>query len=579
MMHLRIVKIFFVVALMGIAVPCSFAQGGDDSVELSKAGKNAKADEIYFEALKAKIHNDDKEAVTLLLQYIALRPDVSAAYYELCRLSYAERNINKAEEYIKKAVEVDPKNKWYKEEYAGILADKSMFAEAAKVVVELAQAYPQDPSYPPIIAEYYDKAKKYDEALVWLDKALLRNSKSEELLMHKVQICLAMNNVDKAADIVKQMIADEPQNGKYYHLLGDLYDNNKQPDKAKAVYDQASRIIPGDPEVQFGIASHYLSIGDTSAYIEAIRTVIINKDVDPEVQIEIFTKYIQTLPNDSTIIAQGLPIIRQLAVQHPDDADILLFYGDFLERNRHSDSAVVILKRAAAIKPGEFRIWESLLSSYAEKKTADSLVKYSEKAMRLFPNIATVSYFNGLGHYFRKEYAAAINAVKRAIDMEPETEKGMLANMYSLLGDIYHANKQDDLSDKAYDKALEMDPGNATVMNNYAYFLSERGVKLDQAERMSQKSLEMMPNLATFLDTYGWIEYKKGNYLKAKDFIERAIKQSGADADATMYDHLGNILYQLNDKAGAVTNWKIAKEKGGDDPLIDKKISEGKLYE
>ena len=151
--------------------------------------------------------------------------------------------------------------------------------------------------------------------------------------------------------------------------------------------------------------------------------------------------------------------------------------------------------------------------------------------------------------------------------------------MYSLLADIYHSNKQDDQSDKSFEKAISLDPNNPTTLNNYAYYLSERGKKLDEAEKMSQKSLDMSPGVATFLDTYGWIQYKKGNYLKAKDFIQKAIDLAGAGADATLYDHLGNICYQLNDKSKAIDYWKKAKELGADDPMIDKKISEGKLYE
>lgn len=41
-------------------------------------------------------------------------------------------------------------------------------------------------------------------------------------------------------------------------------------------------------------------------------------------------------------------------------------------------------------------------------------------------------------------------------------------------------------SDSSYEAALEIDPNNATVLNNYAYYLSERDDKLEKAERMSK---------------------------------------------------------------------------------------------
>ncbi len=163
--------------------------------------------------------------------------------------------------------------------------------------------------------------------------------------------------------------------------------------------------------------------------------------------------------------------------------------------------------------------------------------------------------------------------------MQPENDKQALENMYEVLADAYHSNKQDEQSDKAFDKALVLDPNNASVLNNYSYFLSERGKRLDEAEKMSKKSLELRPEEATFLDTYGWILYKKGEFEKAKEYVQQAINKMGPGADATLYDHLGDIYYKLNEKGKALEFWKTAKDKGADDSLIDKKIKEGKLYE
>lgn len=580
-MIFRQIKIWALVACSLLAVvPCSFGQNAaQDSIELSKAGENARTDEIYFEAMKSIMHDDDHRAMALLQEFVGVRPDVSAAWYELCKLSYGDKNMDKAEEYLKKALALDPDNKWYKVEHANILAYRGAYADAAKIMAALAKEFPQDRTYTLYAAEYYQKAKKYDDALTWIDKALLREEDDEDILMQKVQIYLAMNKVDKAADVVKHLITKEPRNGKYYKWLADLYDNNKMPEKASEVYGQAKKIIPGDPAVQYGQARHYLAVGDTQAYRSIIKDVIANKELDAETQLTMFAEHLQTLANDSAMAAEGLPIMRELVKQHPDDPQAMVLYGELLEGNGKHDSANAAYKKAVELKPGKFEYWEKLLSGYSDRPYADSLIKYSEKAMRLFPNVAAMSYFNSVGYMNKKDYTHAIVAIKRAIDMQPETDRPVMGNMYSLLGDIYHSNKQDDLSDKAFAKSLEFDPSNASVLNNYSYYLSERGVKLDEAEKMSQKSLDLRPGEGTFMDTYGWIQYKKGNYLKAKDYVERAIKLAGDKADATLYDHLGNICYQLNEKTKAVEYWKVSKEKGGDDPLIDKKITEGKLYE
>jgi Tfp pilus assembly protein PilF len=199
--------------------------------------------------------------------------------------------------------------------------------------------------------------------------------------------------------------------------------------------------------------------------------------------------------------------------------------------------------------------------------------------MRLFPNQAMVHYLNGIGHFNKKEYPQAIKAINRAVDMQPDDNGELLAEMYSTLGDIYNVVKQYDLCDTSYKKALKLDPKNPTVLNNYSYYLSVRGTRLSDAEEMSKQSLMIRPDEPTFLDTYGWILYKEGKFDKAREYVQKAIDSYGENADGTLWDHLGDIYFKLNNVPKAVECWKKAKDKGADNILIDKKIQEQKLYE
>ena len=91
--------------------------------------------------------------------------------------------------------------------------------------------------------------------------------------------------------------------------------------------------------------------------------------------------------------------------------------------------------------------------------------------------------------------------------------------MYTSIGDAYNSLKDYKASDDAYDTALSMDPRNVTVLNNYAYYLSVRNTRLNDAEKMSRRSLELRPDESTFLDTYGWILYQQGKYESARKYL------------------------------------------------------------
>lgn len=569
--------LLFFAAVNGVLAQPASLSIGDTTKTIE--GKEASTSELYFDALVARRHEDNTRAFSLLKRFIAERPDVAAAHFEMARIHAEDKDMEAAIESVKRAIALDTNNKWYRETYANMLASRKNYAEAAEIYAQLSLKEQRDEDYPAKAAENYELAGKKEEALRYLDMALQRNIDDEDLMLQKMQLYLDMGKADKAAEVVQQMVAGDPRNGKYYKLLGDLYDNHNMVKKATELYEQALKKLSDDASVQIGVASHALRLGDSVRYKTYLKKAITNPNVDAETQLELLSAYIQSVPNEGSALAEALPLVEQLVAQDPTNATVLAYYGEALEGSGKRDSAALIYKRALDLKPGTYAVWGRLLGLYLEKPYADSLIKYSEKAIRLFPNQAVVHFYNGLGHLNKNEEQVAIKTINRAIDLQPETEKELLTSMYSTLADVYYTTKQYIQSDEAFDKALALDPASPNVLNNYAYYLSERGLRLDDAEKMSKKALELRPNEGTYLDTYGWILYKKGDLKGAKTYIQKAIDLNGANADATLYDHLGNVLYKLNEKEKATEAWKKAKEKGSDDKNIDKKIGEGKLYE
>ncbi len=151
----------------------------------------------------------------------------------------------------------------------------------------------------------------------------------------------------------------------------------------------------------------------------------------------------------------------------------------------------------------------------------------------------------------------------------------MLLEYYSNLGNAYNAIKNYVKSDKAFDDALKVNPDDASVLNNYAYFLSLRKEKLEKAEKFSRRSNELSPNNRSYIDTYGWILYQLGKYSEAEAWLSRAAKMGAKSA--VLIEHYGDVLYKLGKTEEALTNWKEAKALGGGSEFLDKKIADKKL--
>ncbi|RZM26971.1 MAG: tetratricopeptide repeat protein [Pedobacter sp.] len=153
-----------------------------------------------------------------------------------------------------------------------------------------------------------------------------------------------------------------------------------------------------------------------------------------------------------------------------------------------------------------------------------------------------------------------------------------MAYTYSALGDAYHALNDNKASDDAYEKALANNPGSAYTLNNYAYYLSLRGERLDDAAEMSKRSNELQPNTASFEDTYAWILFRQKKYAEARIWIEKAILHDKNNS-AVQAEHYGDIMFYLGDTEAALLNWKKAKQNGADSPVLERKINEKKYTE
>ena len=205
----------------------------------------------------------------------------------------------------------------------------------------------------------------------------------------------------------------------------------------------------------------------------------------------------------------------------------------------------------------------------------DSLLAHTDRALELFPNQATLWFYNGVAQVQRKEPGRGIKALEHGRTLTEDNAE-LRAQFDAQLGDAYHSLKDFEKSDAAYEAALQTDPENAQAANNYSYFLSLRGEKLERAKELMTKLLKRFPGNETYLDTYAWVLYKQKDYAGARQALEQALKTT---TDATIAEHYGDVLWQLNLTDKAVAAWQRARSAGTGSSLLERKLKDKKLYE
>jgi tetratricopeptide (TPR) repeat protein len=366
-------------------------------------------------------------------------------------------------------------------------------------------------------------------------------------------------------------------------LLAELYDQQGQHDKALEQYQRTLELDPDNSMLRIALAEHYYTAGKMEEAYDELGRAFLDPDLDIDAKMQVLIGFFEMTeregekPEDRPdLIRRSYNLIEALEKAHPESGKPQTIHGDFLLRDGKLAEAREQFREALRTEKERFPIHMQVLQLDLQLRDYEALHKDAEEAASIFPTVPEPYLYNGIALSQLKEHDKAIEALITGRDVVVDNPP-LLAQFWSSLGDAYHEAERHADSDKAYDKALALEPDNSGTLNNYAYYLSVRNTQLEKAERMSKRSLELEPGSATYMDTYAWILFRLGRYSDARTWIEKAI--AAGDADGVVVEHYGDILFELDDKAGALEQWRKASTIGGASKMIDRKINEGQRLE
>lgn len=564
---------------------CKGKQAATASSGTSKSsGKSTLSDKervdferVFFDANKEKLLGNYDLAETLFSQALHIDPNSSATMYELANIYSFQNNKSQALLYSKKAAAIEPKNVWYQILYAECLKDNKMPDEVIGVYERLVKDNPDRIDFYYELANDYLVARKPNEALKVYDKIEQQVGVTEDASMQKLKIYKAQNNFDKAVEEAQKLIRYSPKEAKYYGMLGEIYQDKGMNEKALQAYQDLLKVDPNNAYVHLSLADYYRNLKQNDKAFDEIKQAFQSKDLDIDTKVKILLSYYSITETYPELKADADTLCQIIVRVHPDEAKAFSIYGDFLYRDKKLEEARVQYRKAIALDKEKYALWNQLLIIESELNDILSLKKESEETIDLFPNQPLAYFFNGAANIQLKNYKQAIEVLNEGKEFVFDN-KPLLSQFYANIGDAQNQLGNHPGSDSAYNLALEADPTNVYVLNNYAYYLSLRNSNLEKAEDMSKKANDLEPNNSSYQDTYGWILYQMKKYEDAKTWIDKAIHNGGGN-NGTLLEHYGDVLYKLGDVDNAVQYWINARKAGDTTTLIDKKIADRKLYE
>lgn len=536
-----------------------------------------KAEYIFLEAEKQRNMGRD-DAFHHLLQYAhSLDPENSAIAYYLgysrlmkSNLSVSDSLFSSSLRMMRKHVDAHPEDKYEAMLYANGNMIANQVQEGLRVLKIQAERNPHSVEVQLSIADAYARLEDYRNAIAAYDSVQQWQGQSVQLSARKVRAYQALNDTVGAIGEMRSLLATAPRNVDYNLAMGNMMLMFGERDSALTYYDKAQQYEPENGATYLAKAQFYNAIGDSVNYDQQTYQALVSKDLDVASKVEVLADYARHLLVAKDSSARTENLFKVLIEQHPNEPQIRMLFSDYLAAKDDMKGAAEQMDYAVNLDPTDAQAWNRLLVLNIISENYGAAIAAGDRAIELNPNNIELYGYIAPAYYNIKQYDKAIEVYKKALAAVDSTDTEHRSMFLGGMGDAKFSMGDTIGAFALYDQAIEIDPNNVSILNNYAYFLTLCNRDLDKAERMSAKTVQAEPQNATFLDTYAWVFYKRKEYTMAQLYIEMAIKNERRPS-SDIYDHYGDILLAVGNKQEALKQWKKALElDAGNKELLEK---------
>lgn len=573
-----------ILALAFAAVACHVA--AVSSVLGSKDKKAVNADTLTYEqdslfgerflsALRQREKGNADSSMMLIDSCLRINPRSAVAHYMRADYFADKDSVDLAFSHLETAARLAPDNDTYQERLAQMSLGMGYFDKAIDTYERLYQAHRDRDDVVAILVRLYGRQKKYDKMLDAIRRLEEMDGQSDQLSLMRMNAYEMKGDAKGAYNTLKALADSHPNDPNFKLMLGNWLMQHKRMQEAYDIYSGVLKSEPDNAMAQSCLYDYYNGSGQDALAKDMMNRLLFGKETPQETRVQFLRNAIQqneSTGGDSTNVVE---LFRKVQAVVPRDTTVAQLKAAYYTlRKFPKDSIDNALAQLIQLQPDNADARVQLIQDKWASQDWKEIAALSEPGMLYNPDFLPFYFFTGLSRYYLKDDKGALDALRKGTAfINDQSNTAIVAEIYSIMGEIYSANDLKKEAYAAYDSCLQYDPGNIGTLNNYAYYLSVDGVDLDRAEKMSAKAIAAEPKNATYLDTYAWILYRLGRYADAKIYIDQTLKfVSDSTSSNTLYEHAADIYAALGDYGSAASFCEKAVKQGGDAKALEKKI-------
>ena len=535
-----------------------------ESADSRAAAENFSSGAAYHYSLSVLLRRggDLAGAIGELKQALEHDPDSPYLITELVSLYVENNDTEKALALGEEALARDPANIELRSIMGGLYFSTRDYDKAAREYETIITRDPKNLVAYLYLATIHAQEKKYDLAESAYQKLLAIDPDNIIGMYYYAKTLMQMQRWADAEELLQKTIAQRPAFEAAWQGLGVLYETTKRYDDAIGLYRSYLDRNPAKINYRVKIPELLKRVGRMDEAKKDLEEILTITPDSREVRAALGLLYY-----DMRNFAGAAQEFSRLLEGTPGDDKLRYMLASSLEQKGDHDAAC---RNFQLISPS-FELFANAQIQAAmilgKQQRHDEAISVMVRALEQKNDQAVLYLYLSSLYEDSKDLTAAEKTIVSGIERVPGN-----TDLHYMLGVILDKTNRFEESIRQMEKVLEIDPQNADALNFIGYTYAERGVNLDEAEKLILQAMDLKPDNGYIIDSLGWVHFRQNKLASALKHLKRALELMPEDPN--ILEHLGDVYLKTGQAGEALDFYRRAIKISPDSLILKKKIDE-----
>jgi tetratricopeptide (TPR) repeat protein len=373
----------------------------------------------FFDALKEKaIENYDK-AIIALQKCLLKEPSNPEIHYQLGVNYLAQKKYIEAENAFQKAVDLEPKQRWYWNGLYDVHYQTKAY-EKAIIIVEKLVSF--DANMKEDLVSLYMNTQQFDRARIVINDIESKGTLSKAMESYQMQIQSMQKGTKPNVNDLVEAIKNNPKVEQNYIDLIYQYSSNNQENKAFETALLFEKELPNSDLVHVSLVKFHINANAILNATASYKKVVKSSKIDLKIKQRVLNEYLIFATKNPQLLTE---IDNTLTFfDNTVGMDVHKELGKFFYNKNNFELAQKYMEQS---KENDIEAIDLLLNIYDFNMQFEKMAKKSEAYIDLFPTKANLYYYAGKGNNNLKNYKKAKDFLEMGIDYvidDPNLEAG-----------------------------------------------------------------------------------------------------------------------------------------------------------